>query len=141
MDNSQYREWLKKKLKEQKITDAHISALCIVLERAIQREATRLSGHWTRKPFYKLYRVDKKGNRKPNKTWRYMAEAALWIKYKNLPAYNYFRSLCYLPDIRKRLKNGRRVSIDRFAPSTRLSAKLVRAYEAHYQDWARKNAA
>ena len=122
-----HKTWLRKQLKEHDINDAYLLGLAIVVERIIQEEK-RKQNRYASKPFYMLFKEGK-----PTRAWLYMAELALFCKHREYNPAEYVRSLCSLPEIRKRIFSTKeQIPLSFLSPSTRLGAAELRKREDHY---------
>jgi hypothetical protein len=123
----EHRDWLRKKLREYKITEQYLLGLTIIVERTIYYEQLRMNKSASR-PFYMLRKEGK-----PTKAWGYIAELALFCKHRDYNPAEYVRSLCSIPYIRRKLFYDKdQVPISILSPSTKNGASQLRRHEDHY---------
>lgn len=124
-----HKDWLKRKLRQYKISEEYISALAIVVGRTVYTEQLRMHRYDARAPYYMVH--DKEG--KPTKGWQFMAELALFCKYREYRPAEYVRALCSIPRIRRKLYFDKyQLSLNYLSPSTRISATQLHKLESHF---------
>lgn len=122
-----HKTWLNRKLKENGIDKEYLLGLAIIVERTVYDEQ-RKTNKFASRPFYLLHKEGKR-----TRAWQYMAELALFCKHREYNPAEYVRSLCSLPEVRRRLSYDKhQVPMSLISPSTRLGASHLRKREGHF---------
>ena len=128
----EYRKFLEQKLNEYQISYSYLVSLMIVLERVVEAEAEKLGRRC--RPFYNI-----SSNNGDRRAWTCAAELAVWLRYKDYLAADYFEAICQMPHIQAILKHGtEQLSLNRIIPGFRKSGAKLRRYEDFYLAWRRK---
>jgi hypothetical protein len=121
-----HKIWLRKKLREYGIDKDYLLGLAIIVERTVYDEQ-RKTNPLAHRPFYLLH---KEGRR--TRAWLYMAELALFCKYREYKPGEFVRSVCSLPEVKRRLYDKHALPVSFISPSTRIDASRLRKREYNY---------